>query len=381
MKRLVILLAIIGLHTTLANAQTSDLKALPSKIEAGQWKAGHIQGIAVDTKREHIYFSFTTILIKTDLQGNIIGTVSGLLGHLGCIEFNDEDGRLYGSLEYKYDSIGKGILKQEGVTKRFEDGFYVAIFDVDKIDRMDMNAERDGVMTTVFLHSVLADYQATVEHRGQSLKHRYGCSGFDGISFGPRFGKSADNKHYLTIAYGIYGDASRSDNDYQVLLQYDTSDWSRYEYPLSQENMHRNGPTQPDARYLVYTGNKNWGVQNLEYDPHTRLWLLATYESRKPGFADLRLFAVSANEKGKIVHPKGIDYTGKERVLALAEVGVADPANPAIRGWAFDASVGLCSLGDGRFYIAKKQKGKGWQSGRAELFKFSPDSATPFVEM
>ena len=69
MKRLAILLAIIGLHTTLANAQTSDLKALPSKIEAGQWKAGHIQGIAVDTKREHIYFSFTTILIKTDLQG------------------------------------------------------------------------------------------------------------------------------------------------------------------------------------------------------------------------------------------------------------------------------------------------------------------------
>ena len=64
---------------------------------------------------------------------------------------------------------------------------------------------------------------------GKTLEHRYGCSGFDGITFGPKFGKS-DGKRYLTIAYGIYGDSTRTDNDYQVLLQYDTKNWKKYGY-------------------------------------------------------------------------------------------------------------------------------------------------------
>ena len=57
--------------------------SLPSNIPSGLWKYGHCQGIAIDTKREFMYFSFTTALIKTDLAGNVVGTVTGLLGHLG----------------------------------------------------------------------------------------------------------------------------------------------------------------------------------------------------------------------------------------------------------------------------------------------------------
>ena len=71
---------------------------LPQSIPSGLWPYGHCQGIAIDKKREFMYFSFTTALIKTDLKGRLIGSVTGLLGHLGCIDFNDEDGRLYGSL-------------------------------------------------------------------------------------------------------------------------------------------------------------------------------------------------------------------------------------------------------------------------------------------
>ncbi len=48
---------------------------------------------------------------KTNLKGEIIGSVEGFLGHLGCLDVNPEDGRLYASLEYKSDNIGKGILK------------------------------------------------------------------------------------------------------------------------------------------------------------------------------------------------------------------------------------------------------------------------------
>ena len=37
------------------------------------------------------------------MDGTIIGCVDGLLGHLGCIAYNRNDGRIYGSLEYKND--------------------------------------------------------------------------------------------------------------------------------------------------------------------------------------------------------------------------------------------------------------------------------------
>ena len=95
-------------------AQTS----LPKTISSGPFKAGHIQGIAIDTKQQHIYLSYTTMLIKTDYEGNILGSVVGLVGHLGDLTFNEKDGRVYGSLEYKDDSIGKGILKREGSNKQ-----------------------------------------------------------------------------------------------------------------------------------------------------------------------------------------------------------------------------------------------------------------------
>ena len=48
----------------------AELRHLPLTIFSGNWKTPHVQGIAVDTKREFIYFSFTTMLLKTDLQGN-----------------------------------------------------------------------------------------------------------------------------------------------------------------------------------------------------------------------------------------------------------------------------------------------------------------------
>ena len=58
---------------------------LPKKLHTEGWKGGHIQGIAVDSKREFVYLSFTTQLVKLDMKGNVIGTVTGLLGHLGCL--------------------------------------------------------------------------------------------------------------------------------------------------------------------------------------------------------------------------------------------------------------------------------------------------------
>ena len=83
--------------------------SLTKKIHIEGIKTGHIQGIAIDTERKYMYCSFTTCLLKLDMDGNIVGSVKGLAGHLGCIAFNDEDGRVYGSLEYKHDCIGQDL--------------------------------------------------------------------------------------------------------------------------------------------------------------------------------------------------------------------------------------------------------------------------------
>ena len=92
---------------------------LPNKIFSGYHGKCHCQGIALDKKNGYIYYSFTTKLIKSDLNGNIIGSVDGLIGHLGCIDFHEADGKVYGSLEYKNDIIGREILKNLDIYQYF----------------------------------------------------------------------------------------------------------------------------------------------------------------------------------------------------------------------------------------------------------------------
>ena len=376
MKKTIFLLLGVVLMTISAVAQS--VSNLPKKLYTGGWKAGHVQGIAVDTKQEYVYLSFTTMLVKLDMQGNVVGSVKGFLGHLGCLEFNDEDGCVYGSLEYKNDAIGKGILRQEGVSKQFKTGFYVAIIDVDKITRENMDAEKDGVVKSVLLKTVVEDFEAKATTKsGQKFEHRFGCSGFDGISFGPAFDGSG--KRVLTVAYGIYGDKSRADNDHQVLLQYDVEDWSKYATIHSQNNLHRNGPEKPEGKYFVFTGNTSWGVQNLEYDKHSNYWFLACYVGKKPQFANYSLFCVDGAEKAKNKSLKGVDYQKKGALLTLAKRGAVDPQNKKVRGWYNKlGACGLCALGNGYFYLTKSDKTKEGSSATLYLARFVGDDEKAF---
>ena len=314
-----------------------------------------------------------------NMKGEVVGTVTGLFGHLGCIEYNEEDGRIYGSLEYKDDSIGKNILKHQGVSEQLEIGFYVAIFDVDKITREGMDAERDGVMTTVLLKRVVDDYKAKVTDKsGKVLEHRYGCSGFDGISFGPAFDGSG--KRMLTIAYGIYRDVERADNDHQVLLQYDTRRWAKYEAPLSQGNMHQQGPSKPNGVYFVYTGNTSWGVQNLEYDKELNIWFLACYPGKKKEFANYTLFAIDGSKKVVKKVLQGVTYEKKMPVLQLANCGHADDKNPEVRGWYNKiGAYGIESLGDGYYYVASGGKSGKLRTATLHLARFDSNASVPFV--
>lgn len=353
-------------------------RRLPLTQNGGSWDAGHVQGIAIDLRGGYIYYSFTTLLAKYDFSGRLIGTLVGWTGHLGDLDFNSADGKVYGSLEYKKDGA-----------------FYAAIIDVRRIDRVGIDAAKGDLFRTVYLPEVVKDYSADIngdgvfdgddgKYRGDvvaSPDHRYDCSGIDGVAFGPAFGKS-DGKFYLTIAYGIYGNTTRNDNDHQVLLQYDIADWSRYAGPLSEAAPHHHGPVAVQGKYFVRTGNTSYGVQNLSYDATLRRWFLGVYQGQKPSFPNFRLFAIDARDTPRAGPLLGVRLRdgGWEQgmTLTLADDGLRDAAT-GIRGWNEEADVGFQPVGDGLFYISARAGGKGKQSSNLTLMRWTGNPQEPFM--
>lgn len=352
---------------------------LPLRQNGGTWDSGHVQGIAVDVQGGYIYYSFTNLLAKYDFSGKLIGTLVGWTGHLGDLDFNPADGKVYGSLEYKKD-----------------EAFYVAVIDVNRLDRVGIDAGRTEIFRTVYLPEVAKDYSADLNGDGRfdgddgkfrgdvttSPDHRYGCSGIDGISFGPAFGRT-DGRRYLTVAYGIYGNVARGDNDHQVLLQYDVTSWSRYARPLTEAEPHRQGPAAAHGKYFVRTGNTRYGVQNLSYDETLQRWFMGVYQGNKPAFPNYQLFAVDARERpvlADLVGVPGPEGRGWEQgnLLALARDGLNDAAT-GIRGWNQKADVGIQSVGKGLFYLATNAGSKGAQTADLTLMRWTGDTQKPFV--
>ena len=343
---------------------------LPDTLYVGV-RDGHVQGIALDKAKGYMYFSFTSSFIKTDLQGNIIGTISRIQGHLGAMTLGP-DGRVWASLECKDDVIGQGIADRLGVENLRHDQsvFYVAIIDVDKIDRVGMDPEKDGVMTTVCIREACKDYEGKT----------YGCSGIDGITFAPRIGKCPGKKLYLYVAYGIYGDTSRTDNDNQIILCYDVSGWKeRYETPVVFGTVPTNGPEKPRHKYFVHTGNTNWGVQNMAYDAYTGRIYLAVYKGKKDSYPNYPLFSLDVKQRPVKARPKGLEE--KHETLKLSEAGLLD-APTGVHGWNFKwGSTGLCPIGEGLWYISENHKDKatGIQSCTARLYRWTGEGSKPFV--
>ena len=154
-------------------------------------------------------------------------------------------------------------------------------------------------------------------------------------------------------------------------MQYDTRNWAKYEAPLSQDNMHRNGPAKPVSYYFAYTGNTTYGVQNLEYDAETNLWFMAVYKGKKEQFANFSTFVVDGSKVPRKEWLQGVEYLKKGKVLSLLNRGEVDAKNPEIRGWRDDIGAkGLCAIGDGYFYAAQGKKTKQGHDGYARLYRF-----------
>lgn len=343
---------------------------LPNAIPSGPQEDFHIQGIVVDQKNGFVYMSFTDKLIKTDLKGNLIGSVTGFIGHLGDLAFDSETGKVYGSLEYKDDAIGKGINRKLGVKTSDIIRFYVAIFNGSEINRPGMNAEKENVVNTVYLDEPVKDYNAEVRIGERVEKHRYGCSGIDGITVGPAIGDNNNSKKFLYVAYGIYGDTTREDNNYQVILKYDTDKWNKYQTKLLQESPHHSGPKKPDAKYFLKTGNTTYGIQNLAYDSYTGNFFAAVYPGKKNSFPNYHLFVIDGKKKPFISKIFSDNKLEKVETLSLVQAG-EDDETTGIRGWNFEwGSTGLFPLGNGLFYISHNNKINGRQAATIKKYRW-----------
>ena len=384
MRKTIFFAFLFSLFTFKAQSQeVSSPAEWPDSIYSGKQGGLHVQGVAVDEKNGHVYFSFTDKLIKMDTSGRLIGSLIGFVGHLGDLDFNMDDGKIYGSLEYKNDAIGKGINKELGIkSNRNQNGFYIAIVDGSKIVRPNMNAENEDLLRTVYLPEVLNDYEAEVNVDGKVIPHRFACSGIDGVAFAPAMGSSNMNKKYLYVAYGIYGDTTRNDNDHQILLRYDVSKWDRYAKHLSQDKLHRSGPGKPLDKYFIKTGNSRYGIQNLAYDSFSGHLFAAVYRGSKTEFPNYDLFVIDG--KKKPVKGQMISENKKINIssLSLLDAGLTDPET-GIRGWYFKwGATGLCPLGDGLFYISHNGKSDdGQQQSTIYKYKWIGDTQNSFIRV
>lgn len=213
-----------------------------------------------------------------------------------------------------------------------------------------MDALHDGIMRAAFLKTATDDYYGC--GYGGS-KHVFGCSGIDGMAIGPDFG-SSDNKKYLHAAYGIYSDLNRTDNDYQVILQYSIDEINKYALPLSPGNMHRSGPDRPREKYFIYTGNTYYGIQNLEYDSFTGDYFACVYHGFKPDFPNYTLFVIDGKTAPVMRQLAGNDCSGK--TLTLKNIGGGEKGIYGITRYLGDSefgTLGLYSFGNGNFYAAE----------------------------
>ena len=232
---------------------------------AGTPPAGHQQGIAVDNSLTYLYASFTTQLVKVDLTtGEIVGSVSGWSGHLGDIAYYD--GRIYGSMFWERDGLNE---------------CYIAVFDCDQIAGEMTNY--GDVIQTMKLFDVKTEALGD-----ENVEHYYGINGIDGVAFGTIPGDTSGEIVMMVSCGQNLNEEDHPDRDYQIMLQYNTNEFLELDGKGNTQlkegvsdtpadnNCHEKGLHLSD-KYFVYTGNTQYGVQNLEYDTYSGNYIMTIY--------------------------------------------------------------------------------------------------------
>ena len=314
-------------------------------LDLGSWStvaseggAGHLQGICTDDEGNYLYASFTNMLVKVDMRtGKIAGTVTGLAAgsissgaHIGDICYYD--GKIYGSLEYKAS-----------------ERWYICVFDGDKITEMDMPYTTPGVMYGLYVPQVGDDFKNELtagEHNNNadSMGHRYGTGGIDGITFGTLPGRGYDtdgdgvrdistgDKRYMIVTYGPYGNAKRYDNENFVFLVFDPEDITAdnlrpFTEGLLTQDYTENQKLFYKHKLFCYAGNQTYGVQQLEYDEDTGdLWMECYDRPSGTEFPNLSRYVIDGSvplymdtvEVGQSVTADANGFVTKEAAHATA---------------------------------------------------------------
>ena len=329
----------------------------------GTGTTNHVQGVATNLFGDIFYYCFTDRLVVQKSNGEIVGSVVGIPGHMGDLAFNPDDGRVYVS----YMKIATSDFARQ-TEMRNQKNAYVLIFDVDKIDRMNMSP--DGIVTCVYVGEKIQElanthgYDYGTKYDDLNIGGKYGVvNALGNLAIGPAFGEN-DGKTYVTCVLSQPGNAlstdsgkfayDREDNDYFVIAQFDVAELNRYEVPFSGLD-EASGPKDFDGMYFYYAGQHDYGVQVMSYDAYRNMYVLATYALQNSSlegattFPNYTTYYLDANkvETGTLIG------NGEEIGDIVTEKFGKTDETTGIKGWSVWYDVGFVSLGDGFYYRAE----------------------------
>ncbi len=360
-------------------------------VDTGIYQSKHVQGVAADGNG-HVYFSFTDSLIKTDMDGNVVGSVTGISGtlHLGDISYYD--GKIYGSL-----------MTQTSDKENVDAGPYIAIFDATQITTTGIDAMNGSVMQTVSLQKLLAsfidkgtEYDPTTddEYAGKYTGGKYGIyQGLDSVTVGPKFGE-VDGEYYLTAvlpAPDVQDNVLREDNRHLVMMQFDLDTLATYAQATDMVT-HTVGPDSYDSLYYYHTGVYGQ-VQVVTYDDYTQSYMIGTYSEKSHSidthYTFYMLDASKAAVEGEL---QGVDYDGDgnlDKGMLVDDKGYGTYDNVAdMYGMTVGCSTGITAMGDGYYYLCtstnKPTEHNGLYNGKVTLFRWDEgrtNTGYPFVKV
>ena len=350
---------------------------------------GHVQGVISDPQCNYFYYSFANGIVMQAADGTVAGTIKGFPdgSHVGDLAYNPADGKIYAAL-CLYNSFDS----EEVATAKIS---YMIMFDPDDVTSLGTDANK--VCKTVYVGepiiALASQKQGDFDLR---LGGKHGMrNAIDACTFGPKPGET-DGKYYLTLGgskttHSITCDGKtvydREDADYMMLMQFDVSDWDQYAVPLS-EIANASGPKEHDGLYYYYCGYRDYGVQNLCYDPYTESYFASTYnhfyasspdgahspasDRKFPNFVFFVIDATKASEQTLV------GCGGDKGLVLESKCGITD-AKSGTRGYhqgSFNVSgvgCGMMTVGDGYYYLGGTVEGA---IGEVRLFEWDERALT-----
>ena len=134
--------------------------------------------------------------------------------------------------------------------------------------------------------------------------------------------------------------------------------------------MHGIGPGKPASKYFVYTGNTEYGVQNLEYDPFSRKYYMCVYPGKKTAFPNPPMFAADQTVPPKKEILAGVYPETEGETLTLDGHGTDGI------GFAH-GDTGFAALGDGYYYISDCGRNEEGQYTNVKLWRLTEEGFCP----